>query len=286
MEERKRITIVLSIICVALNLGIALVKYLVGLRVNSICILLDATNNFFDMTSSVVTLIAFLLVYRKRSERFPYGFGRSEYISGFVVSTVAVVVGFNFFWNSFSRLVMPEPVWFSTTNLFLIVGTIPFKLAIGIVLVHYNKKTQSKAFSAIIVDTFLDVGITSVSVSSYVLSGAVSYAYDAWLGIGIGIIVIAVSVKLILENLRAVIGGASCEEEKEKIIELCKSYSQIVEIAKIQLHDYGYRACYGFVYIGFVSNLSKEEKLKISDELSYKINQSTGANIEFAENLK
>jgi len=270
MKERVKKSIILVAVAIAINLALAIIKMYVGLSSNSLCIMLDATNSFFDVLTAVVTLAVFIALLFPRSEKAPFGYGRGEYLAGFVVAVASMVVGGLFFMRSLNRMAMPEPVWFGWQNCVLISVAVPIKIAIGLAYFFANKKIKSKAIKAIMIDSFLDAGVTATSLISFAVSSRVDYAVDAVFGIVMSIVIIAVAIKMIVENVRAIVCGDDASEEKAVIEKACQNKG--VKIDKIVLHDYGYGVKVGNVYV------NTSEKL---DDLKAEVLQKTGAEVEF-----
>lgn len=251
------------------NIALAIIKMYVGLSVNSLCIMLDATNSFLDIITCLVTLIVFVLLLLPKNERAPFGYGRGEYLAGFVVAVTAVVVGGLFFIRSINRLAMPEPVYFGWQNCVLISVCVPLKLAIGLGYYFANRKIKSQALRAIMLDSFLDTGITTASLVSFAVSARVDYAADAIVGIVMSVAVVAVAIKMVVENVKAIVVGDEAIEEREAVRSVCIELG--VEYKGLVVHDYGYGAKVGSVEAA----CSKEVACEISD----KIEQRTGAKI-------
>ena len=68
-KQRIRIAVLLVAGCIALSLGLAIAKMYVGLRSNSLVIMLDSVNSFFDVATGVVTLVAFCVLFHPRTDR-------------------------------------------------------------------------------------------------------------------------------------------------------------------------------------------------------------------------
>lgn len=270
MKERVKKSIILVAVAIAINLALAIIKMYVGLSSNSLCIMLDATNSFFDVLTAVVTLAVFIALLFPRNEKAPFGYGRGEYLAGFVVAAASMVVGGLFFMRSLNRMAMPEPVWFGWQNCVLISVAVPIKIAIGLAYFFANKKIKSKAIKAIMIDSFLDAGVTATSLISFAVSSRVDYAVDAVFGIVMSIVIIVVAIKMIVENVRAIVCGDGASEEKAVIEKTCQNKG--VKIDKIVLHDYGYGVKVGNVYV------NTPEKL---DDLKAEVLQKTGAEVEF-----
>ncbi len=280
MSTRTKKALCLVIIGIVMNLALAFGKLFVGLSANSLCILLDSTNGFFDTLTGVVAAVAFGLVALAPTERFPYGFGRSEYLAGFVVAVAAAVMGVSFLMESLNRLAMPEPVWYGLQSTVLLSVSIVVKFGFSLAVALCNRKICSKALRAIALDGFLDVGITAATLTSFTLSARLSYAIDSFFGIAISIVVLVFSVKMIVDTVRTLIGTSETKEENDALAALCKEEPVVEELKDVRLHDYGYRAKFGVVYVTFSSDSTEEERADAICRITTRLKEETGATVE------
>ena len=249
LKQRTKVALILLIVAIFCNIGLAFVKLYVGLSVNSLMIMLDAVNSFFDILTAIATVVAFSLLFLKINEKAPFGYGRSEYVAGFVVATVSVVLGGVFLMRSLNRLAMPEPVYFGVQYCILIVVALVVKVGLAVMFALANRKYHSKALSALMLDSFLDVGITLTSLVSFLLSSQIGYAIDAIVGIIVSIAVIIFGVIMIVDNLKSVVIGDKCEEEKEAVRTAFLTVEGVESVEKVVLHDYGFAKKVGTVEI-------------------------------------
>ena len=276
MKDRAKKSILLIAIGIFVNVALAITKMYVGLSSNSLCIMLDAVNSFFDVLTCVATLAFLVALLFPRSDKAPYGYGRGEYLAGFIVSVVSVVVGGLFFLRSINRLAMPEPVWFSVQNCALICATLPVKLAMGLTYYFCNKKLHSSAVKAIMLDSFLDIGVTATSIVSFAVSSRVDYAVDAIFGIVISVIIVVFAVKMVADNVRSIVVGDGAKQEREAVDEICRAHE--VKLEKLVLHDYGYSAKAGEAIV----DCSEDVLESLHDETLEK----TGADVTFVRKRK
>lgn len=255
-----------------MNVALALIKTYVGLSSNSLCIMLDAVNSFMDILTAIVAGVAFCTLLIPRSEKAPYGYGRTEYLAGFIVAATSVVVGGLFLIRSLNRMAMPEPVWFGVKSCILISVTVPVKLGLGLTYYFADKKMKSPALKALAIDSFMDVGITVTSVVSFAVSARVDYAADAIVGIVISIAVIVFAIKAVAENVKSVVLGDGATKEKEAIAAECEKVG--VTVLKTDLHDYGYGSKAGVVIV-------KNGDENLFSDISRKVREQTGAEIKF-----
>ena len=87
------------------NLILCIIKITVGLISGSISIMADGFNNLSDMGSSLITIIGFKLAGKPADKDHPFGHGRIEYISAFIVAVLILIVGVDLLESSVSALI-------------------------------------------------------------------------------------------------------------------------------------------------------------------------------------
>jgi cation diffusion facilitator family transporter len=76
----------------------------------SVALLADTAHNIGDGLNSIPLLIAFYLARKVATRRYTYGYGRAEDVAGiFIVLSIVVSAGI-VFWESFQRLLEPQPL--------------------------------------------------------------------------------------------------------------------------------------------------------------------------------
>ncbi|MDE7373008.1 MAG: cation diffusion facilitator family transporter [Clostridia bacterium] len=279
LKSRIKQSILLLLIGIVANVTLVAVKLYVGMSSNSLTIMLDATNSIFDVLTSVVTLAAFAVLFIPRSENAPFGYGRSEYLAGFIVAVASAVIGGLFFIRSLNRLAMPEPVWYGWQNCVLISVAIPIKIALAVFYFIKNKKLKSKAIAAIALDCCLDIGITSASLVAFAISSEVDYAADAIFGIIISIAVLVFAVKMIIDNIKSIVKGDGSEEERDIIKKAVKGDARIKRVGNITLHDYGFGAKAGTAEVVFEDGITLDDVKQAEREIRDAVNAECGAEI-------
>lgn len=107
---RRKYGMLSSIVGIFLNILLFAFKYFAGILSGSVAITADAFNNLSDAGSSIITLAGFKFTGRNADSEHPFGHGRGEYISGFIVSIVIILMGFELFTSSASKILHPEKV--------------------------------------------------------------------------------------------------------------------------------------------------------------------------------
>ena len=75
------------------NILICILKLVFGLIFNVISLVADGVNNLTDAGNSIVSLVGFKLSNKPADKDHPFGHARIEYISGFIVSIIIVILG-------------------------------------------------------------------------------------------------------------------------------------------------------------------------------------------------
>ena len=280
IKERTKISLIILAVAIVCNIALAFLKLYVGLAVNSLMIMLDAVNSFFDILTAIATVVAFSLLFLKTNENAPFGYGRSEYVAGFVVATVSVVLGGVFFLRSINRLAMPEPLYFGVQYCILISVALVVKIGLAITFSLANRRYHSKALSALMLDSFLDVGITATSLVSFAVSSQVNYAVDAIVGIIVSIAVVIFGVVMIVDNLRGVVVGDKCEEEKQALSDAYGKVEGVKEVKGLSVHDYGFAKKIAVVEILPDSFDEVEDLLLRCEEVGAKFKETEGIEVQ------
>lgn len=92
-QVRKAYGSLCSVVGICLNILLFGIKYFAGTISGSIAITADAFNNLSDAGSSFITLVGFWYAGKKPDLEHPFGHGRFEYVSGFVVSMAILLMG-------------------------------------------------------------------------------------------------------------------------------------------------------------------------------------------------
>ena len=124
---RRAYGMLCSIVGIALNVCLFAGKYLAGVISGSIAITADAFNNLSDAGSSFISLVGFKFSGMKADADHPFGHGRIEYVSGFGVSMIIILMGFELLKTSVGKIFHPEPVETSTLAVGILIVSICVK---------------------------------------------------------------------------------------------------------------------------------------------------------------
>ena len=145
-----------SFVGICLNVLLFGIKLFAGIISGAISVISDAFNNLTDATSSLISLLGFRLSEQKADKDHPFGHGRFEYISGFIVSMLIILVGFELGKSSFEKIITPEAVQFSYVAVIILAVSIVIKAYMAFYNFRISKKISSAAMKATATDSLSD----------------------------------------------------------------------------------------------------------------------------------
>ena len=263
-NNREKIVIKTSIISIISNIILAGFKAFVGLLANSIAIISDAVNNLSDALSSIITIVGTKLAGKAPDKKHPYGYGRIEYMTSFIVSAIVLYAGITAFIESVKKIINPEIPDYSTVTIVIIVAGIIVKFILGLYVKKKGKDVNSDSLVASGSDAFNDA-ILSISVlASAIIYMIFNISLEANVGVLLSIFIIKAGLELIKESVDNIL-GLRVESNLTKAIKKDISNEKEVQGAyDLVLHDYGPDRYSGSVHIEVKDTMTATEIDKVS----------------------
>lgn len=238
-KGRKHAGIFLGAVGIALDLLLFFVKHIAGLLSGSIAVTADAFNNLADAGAHIMALLAFPLGDRKPSKRFPFGYGRLEYLSGLVIAAAILFVGGEMLLSSLHKILHPEPVESSPTVFFILL----FSIAVKGYMYHYNKhigeRIDSAGLKSVAMDSICDCFATFAIILSMLIQRATGLMIDGWAGLMVAGCILTAGIASAKESLAPLLGLAPKDDLLDILYTISENYPQITNISDIAVHDYG-----------------------------------------------
>lgn len=229
----------IAVIGLFVNFILSAGKFMVGVSGNSIALIADSLNNFMDCTSSLVIFIGFRLATRGKDKNHPYGHGRMEYISGFVVSMLVVITAISFGKAALERIIHPQEVNISIMLLVIPIAAIIVKLVLAYYIQCKNKLIQSVALSAAAKDNFADALITSMTLLSLIDLPFIAFPLDGLVGLIIAGFILWTGITSFIENMSLLLGKSVDADLLKEVESTILAYDIFSGIQTLEIHDYG-----------------------------------------------
>ncbi len=228
-----------SVLGIALNILLFGVKYAAGLISGSIAVTADAFNNLSDAGSSVVTLLGFKFAGSRPDADHPFGHGRYEYISGFVVSIVILLMGFELAQSSLDKILHPTPVEGSWIAAAIMAASILVKLYMFFYNRRVGVKLNSPALRAAATDSLSDCISTFVVLAATLISQYTELMLDGWGGAVVALFILYAGISAARDALSPLLGKAPDKELVKRIEQIILAHEEVVGIHDLMVHDYG-----------------------------------------------
>ena len=258
------------------NVILFIIKLVIGLMSSSISILADAFNNLSDCTASIITLIGFKLTNKPATKKHPFGYGRAELLSGFIVSFMVILFGFEFLKVSFNKLFNPSIVKFNTVSCIVLILSVSVKVWLSKFNYIIGDRINSTSLKASSLDAKGDVLTSSCVILSFITSQMTTLPIDGLMGIFISIGIMCSGINLIKETISPLLGEAPSKEMVDSITDILLKYDEIKSIHDLIIHNYGINKYIASVHAEMPADLGVFHMHEIVDnaekEVFYKLN--------------
>lgn len=228
---------------IALNFLLFIGKYFVGTISGSIAIVADAFNNLSDAGSSFITMVGFMLAGREPDLKHPFGHGRFEYVSGFIVSILILLMGFELMKSSLLKIVNPKPVDTSYLAMSILLISILVKVYMAVYNYQIGKKINSEAMRATALDSLSDTISTAVIMVAMVIMRYAKVNIDGICGLAVAGLILWAGYNAAKDTISPLLGKAPAPEFVKQIEEIVMKNDDVKGIHDLIVHDYGPGRC-------------------------------------------
>lgn len=258
------------------NIFLFAVKIIIGFLTGSISLTADAFNNLTDGFSNLVSIVGFKVSGKAPDESHPFGYGRTEYIAGFVVSFVIFFVGAEFFRTSVDRILHPAPVTFSIILLCILILSLAVKLWMGWFNIKVGNQISSPVLIAAGQDSRNDVLATSVVIIGLIAGKFTAFPIDGYIGILVSLFILWAGFSIAKDTLGPLLGQAADPNIAKKIKKSVLSSPEIVGVHDLIIHNYGVGKSLASVHAEVPSNSDFVAIHEIIDEAEKRVHEETG----------
>ena len=270
---------VVGIIC---NILLCAFKITVGLISGSISIVADGLNNLADMGSAVITMIGFRLASKPADSDHPFGHGRLEYISAFIIAVLILIVGFELLTSSVKLLISGEasPL-FSTAAIIVLAASILVKLW----LFFFNRKLGRMIDSSALIATAKDSLNDCISTGAILLTAVITtfvrlpFNLDAVMAIGVALFILWSGYTSAKDTIDEMLGGPPSAQVVKEIEEAIMSFQGFIGIHDLIVHNYGPGRQFASVHVEVPQNIdivACHEQIDLCEKF---VGEKTGVNL-------
>lgn len=252
------------------NLLLAALKYWAGIVSGSIALIADAWHTLSDTVSSIIVIVGSVFSSRPADKEHPFGHGRAELISTFIISVILFIVAFFFLKESVTKLTEHQSAEYGSLALIITIISVAAKELLAQFAFFCSRKSDSLTLKADGWHHRSDA-ISSVLILLGIIFGSRLWWIDGLLGIVVGLLIGWTAYQFTGTAISAIIG----EEPGEELLKRIKEIS--AEVAggsanahHFHLHDYVTHKEITF-HIRLDKNMSVEDAHNLASDIENKI---------------
>ncbi len=261
------------------NIFLFVVKLFIGISMKSIAIMSDAFNNLSDMGSCCVAVIGAKLSNRKPDREHPYGHGRFEYISSLIVSFLIMLVGFELFKTSFSKISNPEEIVFSLPLTIILVLSLLVKLWMYFAYSYIAKQINSTVMKATARDSINDVISTGAVIIATVIGYFLPFSIDGYIGVIVAAYIMYGGFNVAKETIDLLLGMPPSQEFIDEISEEILKAEEICGVHDLIVHDYGPGRIFASVHAEIPESSDIVHAHEVIDEIERDVSEKLGISL-------
>ena len=259
MQDRGKKIIQTSLVGIFANLGLVVIKAIVGLFAMSIAIIMDAINNLSDALSSVITIVGTKLAQKKPDEKHPYGHGRVEYLTSLIISVIIIIAGSAAIVESILAIIENNLPQFEIWSVILIAIAVLVKIAISFFFRYRGKKLNSDALKGSGIDALFDAFLSLGTLIAIIVALIWKVNIEGYIGVIIGLFMIKSGIGVLRGSLSSIIGERTSKETSEAIKKLVCSNPEVKGAYDLIVNNYGPDRGIGSIHIEVDDNLTAKE---------------------------
>ena len=276
MQDRSKKIVQTSLVGIFANLGLVVIKAIVGIVAMSVAIIMDAINNLSDALSSVITIVGTKLAQKKPDEKHPYGHGRVEYLTSLIISVIILIAGSAAIVESVIAIIDNNLPQFEIWSVILIAIAILVKIAISFFFRHRGKKLNSEALKGSGIDALFDAFLSLGTLIAIIVALVWNVNIEGYIGIIIGLFMIKSGIDVLRNSLSSIIGERMSKETSEAIKKLVVSNPEVKGAYDLIVNNYGPDRGIGSIHIEVDDNLTAKEIHPLTRKIANQVFEQFG----------
>lgn len=239
-EIKSKYMIIEGIVSVIINILLFAFKYAVGIFSGSLSIIADAWHSLSDSISSIIVIIGGIFSKKPADKEHPFGHGRIELITSFIVGIMLIFIGYTFFAEAIKNLLNKQTATFNKISIIAMIVSIIIKEILAQYSFWAYRKSGAKSLYADAWHHRSD-SITSIIILVGILIGKNFWQLDGILSIIVSIVIFIAAFDVIKSSIKPLIGEYPSEEIINKIKNIAKelNLNNVESLHHFHIHIYG-----------------------------------------------
>lgn len=221
------------VIGIILNVAFIAIEIFYGLISNSVALISDAGHNFSDVISLILALIAAMLIKKKSTEKFTYGYKKGSILIALINSILLLVALGVIIWESVHRFYNPVQIDGMTVISVAFIGILINGFTAYLFIKDKEKDLNLKsAFLHMLTDALVSAGVvvSGIFITIYKL-----YWLDPLVSLMIVGVIFTMTYKLLKETIRLSIDAVPENIDIKSVFDYLMSIEGVKEIHDLHI---------------------------------------------------
>jgi len=221
------------VIGIILNVAFIAIEIFYGLISNSVALISDAGHNFSDVISLILALIAAMLIKKKSTEKFTYGYKKGSILIALINSILLLVALGVIIWESVHRFYNPVQIDGMTVISVAFIGILINGFTAYLFIKDKEKDLNLKsAFLHMLTDALVSAGVV---VSGIFITIYKFYWLDPLVSLMIVGVIFTMTYKLLKETIRLSIDAVPENIDIKSVFDYLMSIEGVKEIHDLHI---------------------------------------------------
>ena len=249
-------------------------KSFAGMLSGSVSITADALNNLSDAASGIISLIGFKLAEKRADAEHPYGHARYEYLAGFLVSVIIMLIGGELLKSSIEKIINPTEVEFGIIPCVVLAASIIVKLLMMLFYGKIARLISSDTLRASAADSRNDVISTSAVLAAAIISQCTPLQLDGVMGALVAVFILFSGFGLVRDTMSPLLGKAPEQKLVDDIHSKIMAHEGVLGTHDLMIHDYGPGCTFSSVHVEVSADKTIVEGHEIADSIEREFDEA------------
>ena len=207
-----------------------LIEFVVGIRINSLALISDASHNLSDVATLIISLLGMKLAQKGATSLYTYGYKKASILASFVNAVILCLIVIKIGIESIERFSNPPQMLGSMIMITALIGV--FINGVSAFLFYKGQKDDKGAFLHLLVDALVSFGVI---VSGIIISFTGWNIIDPIISFVIAFVILFSTWSLLKESVKLILDGVPQQISNENIQQILENHPNIASVHHIHI---------------------------------------------------
>lgn len=205
-----------------------LIEFVVGIRINSLALISDASHNLSDVATLIISLLGMKLAQKGATSLYTYGYKKASILASFVNAVILCLIVIKIGIESIERFSNPPQMLGSMIMITALIGV--FINGVSAFLFYKGQKDDINikgAFLHLLVDALVSFGVI---VSGIIISFTGWNIIDPIISFVIAFVILFSTWSLLKESVKLILDGVPQQISNENIQQILENHPNIASV--------------------------------------------------------